>query len=221
MDKRVIVCSGDAGNLPEIYADLLTQFPEKALHSYEHFEYLLRETGYRLMILERETDRKMIGYCLSYSVLGTGLVWLDYIAIRKDFHGQGYGNLLFLALLNGYREFADGLLFPVEKIDPSDPEHSPPQKRRVDFYERLGAKRLAVDFHLPTAQGPCPDTDLFFAPISDRYTLTARKQRDTLKLVNTLIFGDVDLSVQKACEEKTFPTLTDCAGFASIGKPAP
>jgi len=220
MDKRVLVCSGDADNLPEIYADLLTQFPEKALHSYEHFEYLLRETGYRLMILERETDRKMIGYCLSYSILGTGLVWLDYIAIRKDFQGQGCGKLLFLVLLNAYREFADGILFPVEKIDLADPERSPVQKRRVGFYERLGAKRLDADFRLPTIQGPCRDADLFFVPISDHYTLTARKQKDTLKMVSSLIFGDVDHSIRKACEEHSFPTLSDCGGDSPTEKSA-
>ena len=200
MDKRVLAVSGDVENLPVLYENLAGRFPEERLHSYKQFDYLLRETDYKLIMLEREETGERIAYGVAYPVMGTGVIWLDYLTVLEKYQGQGYGQILFAVLMNHYREHGDTFLFMVEPDGP---------RRSVQFFEKQGARCLPTCFFLPMPDGTGKEMNLLFRPFSKGYFLTARKQRDTLKSVYSLLLHDVDRPLRKKCEQRTVQTITD------------
>lgn len=204
MDRRILAVSGDAENLPALYEHLLRNFPKARLHSYEQFDYLLRETGYKLMLLEWEGTRELIGYCFSYPVMGTGVVWLDYLTILEQHQGQDYEQIFFTMILNHYREHGDAFLFIAEKPDGF---HGNPANG-ASLYDGQGARFLSTCFFLPTPDG-IEEMNLLLLPFSGGYHLTARKQRDVLKAVYSILLCDVDQIARKDCEQRTAQTIMD------------
>ena len=75
----------------DIYTDMLTQFPKEELKSYEEFQNLLKLPQYKLFVLDK--DNKHVGYSLWFKDYEMKFIWLDYIAIFKEFHSKGYGSV--------------------------------------------------------------------------------------------------------------------------------
>ena len=130
----------------EIYQDMETQFPKNELKSYDVFVKLLN-TDVLDCVGVYDKDY-LVAYFL-YVSLKNGRKWLEYIAVRKEFHSKGYGSKIMQCLKNCYLE--------VEKPNISLPDTI----RRIDFYKALGAKKLGVNYIYPNDFGGLP-MDLYY-----------------------------------------------------------
>jgi GNAT superfamily N-acetyltransferase len=101
----------------------------------------------------------ILGFTLAY--VGEGVSLLEYMAVAEDTRGQGLGAILFRRLRDG---IGPPLLVEVE----SDAEDSPDletRRRRIQFYLRLGCRRLqGVNFVLPLESAhQAPQIELLIA----------------------------------------------------------
>ncbi|MGX8701940.1 GNAT family N-acetyltransferase [Caproiciproducens sp.] len=147
---------GDKNDLPMIYEDMKQQFPPNELYPYPRLLQLLNGDRYKILLFRRLSDNELIGYALVYAMEDSNMLWLDYLAVLKKYHAHGYGSALFRALWQKYCGPFDGILFSVEYVSETDPELAERQKRRIRFYEKLGARRLHAKFLLPCDDGAFP-----------------------------------------------------------------
>jgi hypothetical protein len=150
-DARIVL--GGAKDLPYIYEDMQQQFPPNEMYKLIILTQLLDSDQYKILLYKRDSDEELIGYALVYEVESNNILWIDYLAVRKKYQSCGYGNALFLALWQKYCGSFDGMLFSVEHISQSDPVLAEQQKRRLSFYEHLGAHRLHAEFLQPYDAG--------------------------------------------------------------------
>lgn len=154
---------GDVGDFPKIYEDVKRQFPPDELYDYPDFIRMLRQGRYKILLYRRVPDNELIGYALLYIPESGTVFWMDYLAVMKNFQSQGYGQKLFRAVQQRYCGPFDGMIFSVEKVGPGDTPLAQRQKRRIAFYEKLGAQKLHAEFLQPCENGSFP-MHLYFKP---------------------------------------------------------
>ncbi len=135
--NKIILKKYGIKEFQHIYTDMLNQFPKNELKTYETFEKLISEN--KLNCFGIYDNDKEVGY-LIYANLSNS-IWLDYIAIKKEYHSNGYGKKVISKLDNCYLE--------VEKPDINQPN----TLRRINFYESLGARKLNIDYIYPNNDG--------------------------------------------------------------------
>lgn len=160
---QATIVLGGAEDLPLIYEDMEQQFPPCELYRYKTFLQLLNNNKYKILLYKRTSDGELLGYALVYTIEDNNILWIDYLAVLKKYQSQGWGNALFRALWQKYCGPFDGMLFSVEYISETDPELAERQKRRLSFYEHLGAHRLHAEFLQPCDEGSFP-MYLYFKP---------------------------------------------------------
>ncbi|MGX8711046.1 GNAT family N-acetyltransferase [Caproiciproducens sp. R1] len=166
---------GDKNDLPMIYEDMKQQFPPSELYPYPRYLQLLNGDRYKILLFRRLSDNELIGYALVYAMEDSNILWLDYLAVLKKHHACGYGSALFRALWQKYCGPFDGILFSVEYVSETDPELAEQQKRRIRFYEKLGAHRLHAKFLQPCEDGGFP-MYLYFKPRCGYITISRSVQ---------------------------------------------
>lgn len=141
----------------DIYDNMLLQFPKEELKSREKFLSLVERDDY--FSYEITDNEKRIGYL--NALLADNFIWVDYLAIYKEFHSCGYGSKV-LELMK--RKFANlnGCILEVEKVNPMDIN----TLRRVNFYKKQGAKLLECAYLYPNNNFAL-EMDLYYIP----YTL--------------------------------------------------
>ena len=154
---------GGTKDLPRIYEDMQQQFPPSEMYKFKTLLQLLNNNKYKILLYNRDSDGELIGYALVYAIENSNILWIDYLAVRKEYQSFGYGNALFLALWKKYCGPFDGMLFSVEYISQTDPALAERQKRRLTFYERLGSYQLHAEFLQPYDGGSFP-MYLYFKP---------------------------------------------------------
>lgn len=137
------------GDLDFIYPYLIETFPSHELKPYEAIKPLIEDGQYDILLAY---DQVFIGYALVFCAEKNQILWLDFIAILPPFQSFGYGSLLFQRVIEYYGPNYKGMVFEVEIPNGSDPN----QQRRIDYYKRLHAKILPIDYALPTYEGPFP-----------------------------------------------------------------
>ena len=147
---------GQADDLPRVYEDMKLQFPPSELYPYKETLQLLYNNQYKLLLYKRDSDQALLGYALVYIAEDANTVWLDYIAVLKQYHGQGYGSAIFNALWQKYCGPFDALLFSVEHVCTDDPELARQQELHLKFYEKMGAYQLRAEYLQPTEDGAFP-----------------------------------------------------------------
>lgn len=123
----------------EIYSDIEKQFPVEERKSKEDFDKLLSRGSYKLELVY--DDDNFIGY-IFYVV--NNFIWVDYVAVLKDFHSKGYGSKILNALFEKYSAL-EGCYFEVE---PEVSRH-PHTVRRMNFYKKLGCIELNFKYYFP------------------------------------------------------------------------
>ena len=135
-----------------IYDDMTEQFPPEELKSYTRFCELIDGGDY---FVQSVIDGALtIGYVIFTKVNNS--LWLDYVAVLKEFHSKGYGSKILNALKDEYQK---GIYLEVEKPDESRPN----TLRRIKFYTNLGAQKLDYDYFYPSEKAPLP-MDLYYLP---------------------------------------------------------
>ena len=167
--------------LKNIYNDLNEQFPPEELKGYEEIKKLIKNNRYELY-LAKEND-EIIGYTIIARL--ESIIWLDYIAVLKKFQGLGYGSKI-LKQLKEINDKNNGCLLEVEK-----PNHTEQNTiRRINFYKKLGAKKLEINYLYPTKTGGLP-MDLYYIPYKVNSTPTITEIKIIIKNLFALLHSNI------------------------------
>lgn len=183
------VRKGTVADLDTIYARLMRDFPAGELKDRAQFERLLAGGHYTLYLARHIALQTDIGYAFVYEPASPKIAWLDYIAIEPAYRSAGFGAALFQQLCGMLTESL-GVMLEVEPATSDDPATSAVQRRRIAFYERMGARPLDVDYLFPSKAGPLPML-LFFRPVAKIKTLPKEQITTIITAVYEHIHADV------------------------------
>jgi ribosomal protein S18 acetylase RimI-like enzyme len=101
--------------------------------------------GERLVVVLTE-DGRPIGFGTVLPLRGLRTGYVEYVAVRDGWRDRGLGSTLWRELLDrAYRERGlAAVVFEVEDPAEADGAEAEERRRRIRFYERLGAVRLPV-----------------------------------------------------------------------------
>ncbi len=109
-----------------IYNDMLNQFQKCELKTYDFFLKLLNFTNYKIELFK--INNQNIGY-VSYYL--SDFIWIDYLAVFKNFQSKGFGTQILHCLFNKYKNL-NGAYFEVELED----EKKINTQKRMQFYKQ-------------------------------------------------------------------------------------
>ncbi len=179
------ITEGGIAELEKIYESFKQQFPQDERKSLEHLKKLMDSNKYKLVVANHKLFDEMIGYGFVYQMNKPNVLWLDYIAIEDIFQNSGYGTLLFNNIKESYGIGKTGIFIEVEI--PNNEE----QKRREVFYERLEAKKLDINYQLPTPDGKL-EMNLFYRRITNDKILPGKIVKDSILNVYKNIHSDLN-----------------------------
>lgn len=134
------VCIADKKDFQFIYNDMLNQFPKCEMKTFDCFLKLLKSDKYYFELFS--VDNKNIGY-VSYYI--NDFIWVDYLAVFKEFHSKGYGTQILNYLFNKYKNL-NCAYFEVELENEKDNN----TKKRMHFYKnRLNCIDSGIKYFLP------------------------------------------------------------------------
>jgi len=179
--------NGSISNLLALYSNFERDFPQNERKSIEHLEILMSKDKYKLLLAKHRLLEEIVGYALIYIIEDPKVLWLDYMAVEDKYKNSGYGTLLFNKIIECEGEGKRGMFIEVEipELDNID------QKRRVQFYERLGAKKLSNDYKLPTLNGGL-EMNLYYKVISNEKLLPAEIIKKSITATFNYVHTDID-----------------------------
>jgi GNAT superfamily N-acetyltransferase len=120
------------------------------------------------------TDGQVAGAAILYLPPHQAFVLLDYMAIRSDARGLGIGSLLFRNLIDearSERPQAHWFLLEVDDDREGPEELRLLNRRRISFYQRLGAKLLTnFPYRFPSPSGAEVPMRLMVVPLREAST---------------------------------------------------
>lgn len=191
---------GSLNDLKEIYARFKNDFAADELKDYAHLEMLMVKKKYKLLLAKHKVFNEIIGYAFIYEMDNLKMLWLDYMAIDMRFQNAGYGTLLFNKIADYRKEGILGIILEVEIPDDKDELRKEEQLRRIQFYERLGARKLKFEYQLPTNHGGFP-MYLYFRPSPNVRLLPKEQIKETIVSAYDFIHTDIP---QREAVLKTF-----------------
>jgi GNAT superfamily N-acetyltransferase len=186
--NEIELSQGNLSELKNVFQRLSTDFPMNELKEYTHFALLLTNEKYKLLWAKHQEE--IVGFALIYEFEHLPAIWLDYMAIDKNFRSAGYGSLFFNQIIQSKRDGFIGMFIEVE-IPEEAQDSREQQTRRIDFYERLGARRLNIPYKLPTNDGGFP-MYLYFRPSATVHRLPKEQIQVAIAEVFDFIHSDVD-----------------------------
>lgn len=130
----------------KIYPYYLEIFPKEERKPIELIEKCY-QNGYT-KIIKIVSEEILVGFMLLNRVKENGYVILDYFAIFPEFQEKGFGTKA-LQLLIEQEKNKNGIFVEIEKTGlGKDEKENQLRKRRQQFYEKLGFKRLNFDLLL-------------------------------------------------------------------------
>lgn len=133
-----------------IYDDMQIQFPASEMKSLEKFQSISGDNYYIYNVIEKVP----VGYVVIFEYLD--FIFIDYIAVYKEFHSQGFGGKILERLRELFKD-KKGCFLEVEKPDLENFNTI----RRIDFYKKHGAKKLDINYLYPNKTGFLP-MDLYY-----------------------------------------------------------
>lgn len=159
-------------DIDSFYLELQKQFPRSEMKEKAVWAKILTLPEYKIFNIFND-ENKICGY-FTFLELPDKTILIDYFAIFKEFHSLGYGSKAFeyLKSLNKYA----GCYLEVEKENPKDINTF----RRINFYKKLGAKLLDINYIYPNVNGGLP-MDLYFMPFKQNYLPDKNKSLANIK----------------------------------------
>jgi GNAT superfamily N-acetyltransferase len=188
--KDIEIIEGTIDDLEDVYQRFTAYFASDELKSYQQLKLLMSKKNYKLLLAKDPIIDEIVGYAFIYEFNQLQAIWLDYMAIDHPFRGAGYGALLFKKLTNWKQKGFSGVFIEVEIPEENEGFTRENQLRRINFYERLGAKRLHIRYQLPTNEGGLP-MYLYFWPRTDVERLPKEQIREAISEVFTYIHSDI------------------------------
>jgi ribosomal protein S18 acetylase RimI-like enzyme len=144
---------GAIDDLDSIYESYALEFPESERKTKDQLKQLMRRGAYVLLIAEKhgESGSERIGFACLYVPISEDFIWLDYLVIERAYQSKGYGSKFLEEIMRRWSE-RRGMFIEVEIPTGKDID----QDRRIAYYERHGAKRLPINYHLPTEVNEMP-----------------------------------------------------------------
>lgn len=184
------IVEGDSSDLKVVYERFKQDFAAAEIKDYDHLGFLMDHKKYKLLMAKHKVFNEIIGYAFVYEVDHHKVLWLDYMAIDLKFQNAGYGTLLFNKIAESKQEGIMGIFMEVEIPDSPIDIVREEQRRRIQFYERLGAKRLNFEYQLPTPDGGLP-MYLYFRPSPQVKLLPKEQIKETIASAFDYIHSDV------------------------------
>ncbi len=125
----------------QIYNDMLLQFPKEELKTYEEFIGLLKYSP-EYKVFHINADKDAVGYAAWLIDEEMKFLWLDYIAIYKNFHSCGFGSKSIKNFIKNYSSFKY-CFFEVEK------PLTEQAIKRQKFYKNLGCQNTGMRYFFP------------------------------------------------------------------------
>ena len=191
MNKKINtfeVTKGSISDLDIIYPKFQKHFPENERKSFSQLKELMNKGSYKLLLVKtRDMQEVVIGYAFIYCIDDPKALWLDYIAINEEYQNKGIGSMVFNHLVNCKSDECLGMFMEIEKVVDNDLN----QKKRIAFYERLGAVNLGMKYLLPTDEGGY-DMHLFFRIFGKTNTLCSTTIKKAIKSTHNYIHSDIN-----------------------------
>ena len=140
--------SGTIDDLDSIYESYALEFHENERKTKYQLKQLMIRGAYHLLIAEEHAEDQaihLIGFACLYVPQNEDFIWLDYLVIERAYQSKGYGSKFFEEMMRMWSD-RKGMFIEIE-IPKGDDIN---QVRRIAYYEKLGAKRLPINYHLPT-----------------------------------------------------------------------
>jgi GNAT superfamily N-acetyltransferase len=137
-------------------------FPRNERHARSVIEERMERKLYRLFIGQKDGETVLMA--LFYPLKGSQFVLFDYMAVATSHRDKGFGTQFLKSMSKTIGLGKRHLVLEVE--DPRSGEDKDQRVRRIEFYERQGAKMLKdVRYIMPPLFGPTPtDMVLFVWP---------------------------------------------------------
>lgn len=184
------IMEGNLKDLNHVYTMLKEDFAADELKDYAQLEMLMMKKKYKLLLAKHQILDEIIGYAFIYQIGHLKAIWLDYLAIVKRFRNSGFGTLIFTKIAESYLGDISGIFIEVEIPEERTGLEPDNQKRRINFYERLGAKKLAIQYELPTNEGGFP-MYLYFKPSPNSELLKKSQLEEAISSTFNYIHSDV------------------------------
>ena len=155
-----MILKRNKNDIKRLYSDMEKQFPISELKPMEEFQNLFSNNQY--IAYDVVNKEQKIGYVIIVEDKNNKIIWIDYLAVLKEFHSHGYGSEILKELEKIYKNF-DGCYLEVEKPD----NNIPNTLRRINFYKKHGAVKLPVEYYYPNSNGILP-MDLYYIPYTKR-----------------------------------------------------
>lgn len=139
---------GTLDDLDAIYESYALEFPENERKTKYQLQQLMFRGAYHLLIAEERAEDNSslrIGFACLYVPQNEDFIWLDYLVIERTYQSKGYGSIFFKEMMHMWSD-RKGMFIEVEIPEGDDNN----QVRRIAYYEKLGAIRLSINYHLPT-----------------------------------------------------------------------
>lgn len=179
---------GKIADLILIYPSYASEFPVDERKTIEQLEMLLNKGDYQLVIAENispSDEIVRIGFAFVLKPRSFDFLWLDYLVIEKNFQSKGYGTQFFEYLIQCYSNIK-GMYIEVEIPDGTDVNKT----RRVNYYEKLGAIKLPINYHLPIEKGSMA-MRLYIKSVNDDVTnINLEDVLKDIKVAQRIIHGD-------------------------------
>lgn len=149
----------------ELYKTLQAQFPPEEMKSYETFEKILKNPKYKVFSICE--NNQVYGY-FTYFEFDDNTILIDYFVINKEYHSKGIGSLTFNQMKELYQY--NGCFLEVEKYNPKNQN----TLRRINFYKKLGAIKLDINYIYPNQNQGLP-MDLYFMPFKPSSNIPSKE----------------------------------------------
>lgn len=139
---------GTIDDLDAIYESYALEFPENEKKTKYQLKQLMLRGAYHMLIAEELAEDQLIhriGFACLYVPQDEDFIWLDYLVIERAYQSKGYGSKFFEEMMHMWSN-RKGMFIEIEIPEGDDIN----QVRRIAYYEKLGAKRLPINYHLPT-----------------------------------------------------------------------
>ncbi len=141
-----------------VYESYKDDFPKLEQIEKDAITEKLNEGHYKLYL--GKDGSNIVGYILAYQE-DNAFLWMDYLAILKEYRNKGYGKLF----LNALKQKVDYIIFEVEY---NDGIVNSTCYKREKFYKDLGGKILPCNYALPTVEGKL-GMNLFMLSLKNYY----------------------------------------------------
>lgn len=191
---------GNIEDLEKIFPFYQDDFIEEERKTLNHLKHLMTNSNYHLLL--GFNNNTLVGYSFICEIKDNKKLWLDYIAILKEYRSMNYGSLFLKKIIQYYEREFDGMFFEIEKPDVKSPDY-PFQLKRLKFYSQFELEKLPLKYKIPTPSNGFP-IDLYYKSFSKKETADQLSYKDIKYTVN-FIFNTVHFDISS--KEKIFAEI--------------